>query len=76
MFVIVAVLFCGNIQAQSQQSLTDLMQQRGEYYFSLNVQDPSEIQTINAICSVDATDGSTVVCYANPTQYDNLLAAG
>ncbi len=76
MFVIVAVLFCGNIQAQSQQSLTNLMQQRGEYYFSLNVQDPSEIQTINAICSVDATDGSTVVCYANPTQYDNLLAAG
>ena len=76
MFVIVAVLFCGNIQAQSQQSLTDLMQQRGEYYFSLNVQDPSEIQTINDICSVDATDGSTVVCYANPTQYDNLLAAG
>ena len=70
-----AVLF-GNIQAQSQQSLADLMQQRGEYYFSLNVQEPSEIQTINAICSVDATDGSTVVCYANPTQYDNLLAAG
>lgn len=70
-----AVLF-GNIQAQSQQSLADLMQQRGEYYFNLNVQEPSEIQTINAICSVDATDGSTVVCYANPTQYDNLLAAG
>ena len=76
MFVIVAVLFCGNIQAQSQQSLINLMQQRGEYYFSLNVQDPSEIQTINALCSVDATDGSTVVCYANTTQYDNLLAAG
>ncbi len=70
-----AVLF-GNIQAQSQQSLADLMHQRGEYYFSLNVQEPSEIQTINTICSIDATDGSTVVCYANPTQYDNLLAAG
>ena len=76
LFVIVAVLFCCNLQAQSQQSLTNLMQQRGEYYFSLNVQDPSEIQTINAICSVDATNGSTVVCYANPTQYANLLAAG
>ena len=76
LFVIVAVLLCGNIQAQSQRSLTELMQQRGEYYFSLNIQDPSEIQTINAICSVDATNGSTVVCYANPTQYDNLLAAG
>jgi len=76
LFVIVAVLLCGTIQAQSQQSLTELMQQRGEYYFSLNVQEPSEIQAINTICSVDATNGSTVVCYANPTQYANLLAAG
>ena len=76
LFVIVAVLLCGNIQAQSQRSLANLMQQRGEYYFSLNVQEPSEIQNINAICSVDATDGTTVVCYANPTQYDILLAAG
>ena len=52
------------------------MLQRDEYYFSLNVQNPSELQAINALCSVDATNGSTVICYANPSQYDNLLAAG
>ena len=52
------------------------MSQRDEYYFSLNVQNPDDIQAINALCSVDGTDGSTVVCYANPSQYDNLLAAG
>ena len=72
----IALLFCGNAFAQSQRQLADLMSQRNEYYFSVNVEDPTEIQAINAICSVDATDGSTVVCYANPTQYDNLLAAG
>ncbi len=72
----VAVLLYGNIHAQSQRSLARLMSQRDEYYFSLNVQNPDDIQAINALCSIDGTDGSTVVCYANPNQYDNLLAAG
>ena len=76
LFFIIAVSLYGNLHAQSQKSLAELMRQRDEYYFSINVQDPSEIQVINTICSVDATNGSTVVCYANPTQYDNLLAAG
>ena len=75
-FLIIAVLLYGNLTAQSQKSLAELMRQRDEYYFSVNVQDPSEIQVINTLCSVDATNGSTVVCYANPTQYNNLLAAG
>ena len=76
LFFLVSALLCGNIQAQSQLSLTELMSQRNEYYFSLNVQEPTEIQDINTLCSVDATNGSTVICYANQTQYDNLLAAG
>ena len=76
LFFIIAVSLCGNLHAQSQKSLAELMRQRDEYYFSVNVQDPSEIQAINTLCSVDATNGSTVVCYANPTQYNNLLAAG
>ena len=76
LFFIITVSICGNLHAQSQKALAELMRQRDEYYFSVNVQDPSEIQAINTICSVDATNGSTVVCYANPTQYNNLLAAG
>ena len=76
MFFIVAVVLYGNVQAQSQRSLAELMMQRDEYYFSLNVQNPADIQAINSLCSVDATNGNTVVCYANTNQYDNLLAAG
>ncbi|MCR5588157.1 MAG: T9SS type A sorting domain-containing protein [Bacteroidales bacterium] len=52
------------------------MAQRDEYYFSLDVQNPADIEAINALCSVDATNGSTVICYANPSQYNNLIAAG
>ena len=73
---IVAALIYGNVQAQSQQSLANLMSQRDEYYFSLDIQNVSEIQAINDICSVDACNGISVVCYANQTQYENLLAAG
>ncbi len=74
--IIVTALFCGELTAQSQQSLADLMSQRDEYYFSLSIQEPSEVEAINAMCSVDAFNGGTAICYANPTQYAELLAAG
>ena len=76
LFFVVFVLCDGSIQAQSQRSLAELMSQRDEYYFSLDVHDPIDFQTINNLCSIDAIDGNIVVCYANPTQYDNLLSAG
>ena len=66
----------GAVCAQSQRELKQLMRDREEYYFTLSVNDPAEIQAINNICSVDGTDGRTVVCYANQQQYDNLLLAG
>lgn len=66
----------GTLNAQSQKELGQLMRERNEYYFTLKVNDPAEIQTINGICSVDGTDGRTVVCYANQQQYDKLLQAG
>ena len=71
---ILAAIFTGNAFAQeSQKSLTELMRSRGEYYFSLSVQHPEEIRAINDLCSVDGTDGHTVICYANQSQYDQLL---
>ncbi|MBR5725639.1 MAG: PKD domain-containing protein [Muribaculaceae bacterium] len=75
------ILFCiavigGTVSAQSQRELNQLMRERNEYYFTLSVHDPTEIQTINSICSVDGTDGRTVICYANQRQYDKLLQSG
>ena len=72
-----AVIVCGSVFAQeSQKDLEQLMKNRGEYYFSLTVQKPTEIQAISDLCSVDGTDGKTVVAYANQSEFDNLLRKG
>lgn len=74
-------LFCAAIlgstaMAQSQRELQQLMRNRGEYYFTLSVEDPAQIQELSRICSVDGTDGRTVVAYANQHEYDKLIALG
>lgn len=75
--LLLAVMVCGSVFAQkSQQELKQLMKDRGEYYFELTVKQPSEIQALNQLCSVDQTNGSTVVCYANQKQYERLLKQG
>jgi len=75
--ILCATLICGNIFAQeSQKDLEQLMKNRGEYYFSLTVQKPTEIQAISDLCSVDGTDGTTVIAYANQREFDNLLRQG
>ena len=75
------VLICiaiigGTVSAQSQRELGQLMRERGEYYFTLTVDNPKEILAISEICSVDGTDGRRVVAYANQKEYDRLLQAG
>ena len=74
-FVCAAILG-STVMAQSQQELKQLMQDRGEYYFTLNVEDPVQIQELGRICSVDGTDGHHVVAYANQEEYDKLIALG
>ena len=74
-------LFCAAIlgstaMAQSQRELQQLMRNRGEYYFTLSVEDPAQIQELSRICSVDGTDGRHVVAYANQEEYDKLIALG
>ena len=70
-----AVISCSLI-AQSQRELGQLMRERGEYYFTLAVNEPTEIQSLSRLCSVDGTDGQTVICYANQEEYDQLLQLG
>ena len=67
---------CGTVSAQSQRELGQLMRDRGEYYFTLSVDNPAKIQAISEICSIDGTDGRTVVAYANQKEYEKLLQAG
>lgn len=75
--LVLAAFVSSSIFAQeNQKELDNLMKTRGEYYFSLTVQNPNEIQAINELCSVDGTNGHTVICYANQRQYDQLLKKG
>ena len=73
-FLLFAVLVGGNLSAQTD--LERLMRSRGEYYFTITVQQPTEIQAISDLCSVAGTDGKTVVCFANQNEYEMLLEQG
>ncbi len=75
MLLIASTIFA-TAGAQTQKELRQLMRERGEYYFTLTVEKPTQIQAISEICSVDATDGKTVVAYANQKEYERLLKAG
>ena len=75
-FILCIAVISGAVNAQDQAELFELMRSRGEYYFTVSVKSPTEIRTINRICSVDKTDGSTVICYANQMEYDEMLKAG
>lgn len=77
LFCALCIAFIGNtVFAQSQKELGRLMRERNEYYFTLNVNDLAEIQSVSRICSVDGTDGHTVVAYANQQEYNQLLGLG
>ena len=77
LFLILSVTVCGNLLAQNnQKDLEQLMFGRGEYFFTLTVSDPTEIQAISDLCSVDDTDGRTVVCFANQNEYEILIEKG
>ncbi len=77
-YLILVCLACiGSLAlAQSQEELGQLMRNRGEYYFTLSIDNPAQIQDLSSICSVDGTDGRTVVAYANQREYDKLIALG
>ena len=70
------VLFLISGKLFAQQDLLTMMREQGEYFFSLNIQQRSEIQFINSICSVAKVEEENIICYANQKQYDNLLKIG
>ena len=73
---VLAVLLGGSLWGQSQKELSNLMRNRGEYYFTITIDNPSDAQILSEICSVDGVKGKTIVCYANQLEYDKLLNLG
>ena len=70
------LFFAMGIGGFAQQDLDALMRSRGEYYFTLSLSQPEDIANLSRLCSVDGTDGNTVVCYANIEEYEKLLSLG
>ena len=74
LFSLVLVWIFGCAEAQSD--LEALMAARGEYYFSIGIQQPEEAAQLTHLCSIDRLDGLNLICYANAEQYQRLLAKG
>ena len=77
LFILLAVLICGNLFAQkSQQELNQLMQQRNEFYFTFELNGNDDLATIAKTVSVDRVDGSTVIAYANNNEFNKFQKLG
>jgi len=72
-FLILAWLFGS---AHAQTDLEALMAARGEYFFSLQIEQPDEAAQLTRLCSIDKMEDNRLVCYANEEQYRQLLAKG
>ena len=55
-----AVIFGSTAMAQSQDELQQLMRNRGEYYFTLSVDDSSQIQELSRICYEGASPAESL----------------
>ena len=62
--------------AFAQTDLEALMAARGEYFFSLRIDQPEQAAQLTRLCSIDKVEGQSLICYANAEQYQQLLAKG
>ena len=60
----------------AQTDLETMMATRGEYFFSLPLQQREEAERLTRLCSIDKLEGNHLICYANEEQYRQLLAMG
>ena len=62
--------------AFAQTDLEALMAARGEYFFSLRIDQPEQAAQLTRLCAIDKVEGQSLICYANAEQYQQLLAKG
>jgi FOG: PKD repeat len=74
-FILAASLFSNGLCAQ-ETDLHSLMQQRGEYYFSFDMNDLKDLNKISRMISIDKVEGNTVIAYANQKEFDAFSAKG
>jgi len=75
-YVLLVLLLMAVGVTKAQIDLDALMAARGEYFFSLQIQQPEEAALLTRLCSIDKMEGDRLICYANTEQYQQLLAKG
>ena len=75
-YILLALLLMVGGVTKAQTDLEALMAARGEYFFSLQIQQPEEAALLTRLCSIDKVEGQSLICYANAEQYQPLLAKG
>ncbi|MBR5726578.1 MAG: succinylglutamate desuccinylase/aspartoacylase family protein, partial [Muribaculaceae bacterium] len=75
-YALLALLLMVGGVMKAQTDLDALMAARGEYFFSLQIQQPEEAALLTRLCSIDKMEGDRLICYANTEQYQQLLAKG
>ena len=75
-YVLLTLLLMAVGMTKAQTDLDALMAARGEYFFSLQIQQPEEVVQLTRLCSIDKMEGDRLICYANAEQYQQLLAKG
>ena len=77
LILMLTAVICGGVFAQkSQQELSQLMQQRNEYYFTFNLNGNDDLSTIAHTISVDRVDGNLVTAYANNKEFTRFQKLG
>ncbi len=77
LILIIATVVCGSVFAQkSQQELSQLMQQRNEYYFTFELNGNDDLHAIAHAISVDRVDGNVVTAYANREDFARFQKLG
>ena len=72
-YALLALLLLAGGVTKAQTDLEALMAARGEYFFSLQIQQPEEAALLTRLCSIDKVEGQNLVGYANAEQYQHLL---
>ena len=75
-YTLLALLLMAGGVTKAQTDLETLMTARGEYYFSIQLQQTEDAAQLTQLCSIDKTEGNSAICYANEEQYRQLLAKG
>ena len=75
-YTLLALLLMAGGVTKAQTDLETLMTARGEYFFSLQIQQPEEAAMLTRLCSIEKMESQNLVGYANAEQYQQLLAKG